>query len=748
MSKDFTRPDLLEVRNQIINVSLTVTSITGSIAYLVSLYRWYLTGFQFSFIIEFLIIASLIALTIRKASLSLSLKTYVIISLIFLFSISDALRYGLFSAARVYLILIPFFSILVFSLRRTLVIYILTFLSFLLIGLLHYTKILSIPSAYEPAKYILRMYPWIINGIHISIVAVIIFLVTRKFMVTYSEFIQALNKSHNLIREREQNYREIFNSTNEAIFIQDAGTGKILDVNEVMVDMYKFSNKEEVLTCSIADLSKPDGEFTEHTIRQKIENTVNAGSQLFEWQSRKKDGEIFWTEVSMRNSEIGGEGRILAVVRDISRRKKTEEAIQQSQELFRKIIEMGPYAMIVLDRQNRFRIVNAAFTRDTGIRSEDAIGKTIQEIGLDYDPEGMKAISEQLERNGKVENVEARLQIRGKEPIDILYSSLLFSLNDEQLTLSASVNITERKLIEKELENHRNHLEKLVYERTDELDKAVQEISVTNEELSAANEELIATNEELYRQKEELKIALEQLKKTQEQLIQSEKLASLGILASGIAHEINNPLNFISVGVAGLEAYLTGKYAESIPDLGPYLNGINEGVRRAAAIVKSLGHYNRNTELPFEPCNIHEIIDNCLTLLHNEIKNKLEIRKDYTQKLAEVSGNEGKLHQAILNILANATQAIEQSGIIQISTRVERNFLRVEIKDNGSGIRKEIMPRVFDLFFTTKEPGKGSGMGLSITYDIIREHKGNIQIESEEGNGTSVILNLPLHDKR
>jgi signal transduction histidine kinase len=131
--------------------------------------------------------------------------------------------------------------------------------------------------------------------------------------------------------------------------------------------------------------------------------------------------------------------------------------------------------------------------------------------------------------------------------------------------------------------------------------------------------------------------------------------------------------------------------------------------------------------------------------LQNEIKNRIVIHRDYHSGDNSIFGNEGKLHQAFMNILANAIQAIPGTGDIYIHSECTEGLLKLVINDTGTGINSKNLPRIFDLFFTTKDPGKGSGMGLSITYDIVREHKGTIQIESEEGKGTKVILCFTLH---
>jgi signal transduction histidine kinase len=148
--------------------------------------------------------------------------------------------------------------------------------------------------------------------------------------------------------------------------------------------------------------------------------------------------------------------------------------------------------------------------------------------------------------------------------------------------------------------------------------------------------------------------------------------------------------------------------------------------------------------MPDTVCDLHVIINDCLIILNNQIKDRVQILKHYTDEKYTLMANVGKMHQAFLNILINASQAIADKGIINIFSSISKDKIKVEIIDNGSGISGPNLKRIFDPFYTTKEPGKGTGLGLSITYNIIKEHNGEIIVESVEGKGTKVSIFLPL----
>ncbi|WP_420318045.1 two-component regulator propeller domain-containing protein [Ekhidna sp.] len=249
---------------------------------------------------------------------------------------------------------------------------------------------------------------------------------------------------------------------------------------------------------------------------------------------------------------------------------------------------------------------------------------------------------------------------------------------------------------------------------------------------------------ELEKQKRELKTALNQLKSAQEQMIQSDKMASLGILSAGVAHEINNPLNFIQGGVEGLEETLKRSKKIKKEQYAELLRAIKEGISRASTIVSSLNEFSHSSDSKLEPCDIYHLIENCLTMIRYRLKNGIELDKKFDPGKPIVYGNNGKLHQAFLNIITNSIQAIDKRGAIAIETEIANGTIKIAFTDTGHGIKPENLKKITEPFFSTKDPGKGTGLGLSITYAIINEHGGSLRYSSEWGKGTTATVTLPL----
>lgn len=600
--------NLAKIRNQIVDYTLRFAAILGLIVYVFSLINSEGKGFQISFITDFIAVLSIVIIALYSGKINIRIKALIIIVALFFVIIIDLLQLGLLSANKVFIVVIPFFSLTVFSIRRTIMIFSIAVLAFVLIGILTITG--NNPMLTELDHQIFNLNAWIINFLELIIVSLIILVVTYRFNQTYLSVYKELEEQNEIIVERERNYREIFNASTDAIFLHNMD-GDILDVNDSMLKIYGYE-KEDIPDITFEDLCSGIAPYDNTHAGIKIGKAISEGEQVFDWQARKKNGELFWVEVALKKTNIGGHDRVMAVIRDINDKKET--AIQ--------------------------------------------------------------------------------------------------------------------------LEQFKNHLKDLVDERTKDLEKA--------------NEELQFTNENLSQQKEELLITLEKLKETQKQLIESEKMASIGILTAGVAHEINNPLNFVQAGLFGIDTYFQEhtdaknffKNKETILEL---KEGMSTGVKRITKIILGLNHFNRQSSSRNESCNVHEIIENCLVMLNNKIKHNIVVERNFTKEKFELIGNEGKLHQAFLNIIINAVHSIEKEGLIGFETVVKNESIQISIKDNGHGMSERTMKKMFDPFFTTKEVGEGTGLGLSIAYGIISEHNGSLEYKSEINKGTEAIITIPIN---
>lgn len=299
-------------------------------------------------------------------------------------------------------------------------------------------------------------------------------------------------------------------------------------------------------------------------------------------------------------------------------------------------------------------------------------------------------------------------------------------------------------------------------------------------ELYMSNKDLEAYGNELAKQKEQLQKKVEELQQAKSQLVQSEKMAAVGQLAAGIAHEINNPVGFISSNLGSLNEYLEAiqkvllKQAACIDklseegcsgaeviqelealkkkvDLGFILSDIEqlmsdsiEGTQRVKGIVADLSDFSHVDEPELAREDINQLLEKTINVAWNELKYKADIKRGFGD-LPKIMCNGGKLAQAFLNLLVNAAQAIESKGVITIRTGRDGARVWVTIADTGSGIPEPILSKVFDPFFTTKDVGSGTGLGLHMVQNVIDSHSGTIDISSELGKGTVFRLTLPIN---
>ncbi len=235
-----------------------------------------------------------------------------------------------------------------------------------------------------------------------------------------------------------------------------------------------------------------------------------------------------------------------------------------------------------------------------------------------------------------------------------------------------------------------------------------------------------------------------ELEEKQEQLIQSKKMASIGTFSSGIAHEINNPLNNISLSTDTLLEEIDTMGMEERKEI---LDDIMAQTERASKIVRNLLDFSRAQSAEMQVLYIDYILHTTMDLISNELQiHQIELVKKIADRMPQINGGLQQLQQVFLNLVINAEQAIGESGEIIVKSYVfDDNYIRTDIIDNGPGIIQENMEQIFDPFFTTKEAGKGTGLGLSIVYGIVKKHGGYIEVASVEGKGTTFSVYLPTY---
>jgi len=452
-------------------------------------------------------------------------------------------------------------------------------------------------------------------------------------------------------------------------------------------------------------------------------------------QHRHRDGHLISVEVNSGAFEYGGVQYSMAICRDISERLAAEEALRASEAKFSAIFSLTPDPMALTRLRDGVVLdVSASYADCFGFRREEVIGRTTLpgDLGLWLDVTDRERWRQQLEKDGSVSGFETPLRRRDGSIVTVLISGRIIALDGDDCVIVVLRDITERKQME----------------------------------------------ELLRRDKAEQAALIRQLEDAQHQLLQSEKLAAIGQLAAGVAHEINNPMGFIRSNLATLRDYadsllevvaayqqaehlLTADRATSeriaaakdkadLPfltqDVGNLIAESIDGADRVRRIVQDLRDFSRAGDAEWQRVDLHACLESTINVVGNEIKHKAELVRDYG-KLPSVECIPSRLNQVFMNLLINAAQAISEQGSITVSTRCCGDMVEIEIADTGHGIPAEVLPRIFDPFFTTKPVGKGTGLGLSVSYGIVRNHDGEIDVASQPGN-TVFTIKLPVERTR
>jgi PAS domain S-box-containing protein len=486
------------------------------------------------------------------------------------------------------------------------------------------------------------------------------------------------------IKDSEEKLRTLFERVRHGLFVSSK-EGKFLDCNQALLDMLHYPTKEEFLSIDIAKDLYVNPEDRK-TFQERMERDGYVKDMEVEF--KKKDGEKI--TVLMTGHPIkDGKGRTVGyqgINLDISERKRIENELREANEFFMNLIESSVDGIIATDMKGNIVIFNKGAEILTGYTAEEIIGKT--HITKIY-PEGIakevmiKLRSPEYGGVGKLVPTQFNVVNKAGEEIPIQLSAALIydGAGEEIASVGIFTDLRPRLMMEKKLQE--THL----------------------------------------------------------QLVSSEKMASLGKLAAGIAHEINNPLG----GILIYSSLMIEDLPQDDPKRGD-LSRIVQETGRCKEIVKSLLEFARQTEPKMEPTDINRAITEGLFFLENQaLFHNVRIIKKLDPVLPFVKGNAGQLKQVFMNIIVNAAEAIHGSGTLTINTSPtpDRKSVLVEFTDTGEGIPEENLSRIFDPFFTTKDVGKGTGLGLATSYGIVEEHGGKISVKSKVGEGTTFTIELP-----
>jgi PAS domain S-box-containing protein len=487
--------------------------------------------------------------------------------------------------------------------------------------------------------------------------------------------------SEEALRQSEANYRAIFDAADDAIFVHDIETGEILDVNRRMCQMYGHT-PEEVRQLTVEDLSAGEPPYTDEVAQQLMKKAAEGEPQLFEWRARDKSGRIFWVEVNLQRALIGRKDCLLAVARDITRRKRAEEKLREQATL----LDHARDAILVRDLQDHVVFWNRSAERLFGWAAEEAVGKNVRDFLYQKDSTQFDQARRTLIETGEWNGELLLVSKDGNDiSVDSRWTLVRSEDNEPKAVLVIDTDITEKKKMEK-------------------------------------------------------------------QFLRAQRMESIGTLAGGIAHDLNNVLSPILMSLEVLKL----KYIDQESQV--WLKLLQASAERGASMVKQILSFARGSEGKRVILQPQHLLRDVVKILKETFPRSIDVRFDLPSNLWTITADPTQLHQVLMNLCVNARDALPDGGSITI--RAENNtidenyaqmdieaqagdFVKVAVSDTGTGMDENVIGRIFEPFFTTKEVGKGTGLGLSTALAIVKSHGGFMNVYSEVGKGTTFTVYLP-----
>jgi len=514
-------------------------------------------------------------------------------------------------------------------------------------------------------------------------------------------------RAEEALRNSEKLYRSVIDNIHDVFYRTDA-QGRLAMVSPSGVRLLAYASADEMI-------GRPNEEFWfDPEERQGFMDRIRQYGFVADYEVvlKRKDGEsvLVATSSGFYRDEQGFVLGVEGIFRDITERKRTEERLRQSEDKFSRLFKLSPDAISLSDPKSGLLVeINDAYARLTGYEQAELVGKTSVGMGLFVNPQNRRGVVEELKRAGQVKNMEVEFRRKNGSHVLCSVSGQIITIGQERFLLAVIRDVTE-------------------------------------------------------------------LKRMQEMMIQSEKMVSVGGIAAGIAHEINNPLGIIvqtaqnlvqrtrpdfhrNIEVAqsiGLDMALLEKYMQARKIL-PFVQDMQAAALRAADIIRHMLDFSRRSESRRTICAMPTIVDRAVALAQNDydLKKSFDFKrirmvKEYAADLNGVECTETELEQVFLNLLRNAAQAMSMDEAVPADPRIVVRLsnvgsgVRCEFEDNGPGMSDEVRRRVFEPFYTTKPPGIGTGLGLSVSYFIVTSgHGGKMWVESAPGAGSRFIIELP-----
>ena len=501
------------------------------------------------------------------------------------------------------------------------------------------------------------------------------------------------------LKESEERYRNLFENHTAVKFIIDPDSGRIVEANKAAVKYYGWPH-ERLRQMNIQDINTlpPEG------VRKEMQKALAKEKTYFEFRHRRADGSIRDVEVYSGTVDLRGKKYLHSIVHDITERKTAEEALRESEEVFRLLFEKSTDGHLLMEG-DRYVDCNEAALRIAGVTEKSMlINRTPAEISPERQPDGelssvkAKRMIEIAVREGTHRFEWVRRQADGSE-----------RYLDVTLTL---LPMKGRKLLHTTWRD-------------------------TTEHIRSRNER----------------------EKLLSQLIQSQKMEAVGNLAGGIAHDFNN----ILTGIMGYTEF----YMDAVRDRTEVYRGMEQVLKaaeRAKDLVRQILTFSRKTEQEKKPVNFAQIVEEVVRFMRASLPTTIEIHPHIGARSDVILGDPSQLHQVLVNLCTNAGHAMKETGgVLEIelnkavvdaddllqSPPIRRGcYLLLAVRDTGHGISRANLERIFEPYFTTKEKGEGTGLGLAVVHGIVKDHGGEIRVYSEEGRGTDFKVYLPFLEHR